>query len=919
MAACGGDRDPSPDPVADVFDAGGDPGGTDGDLPPEGPAPLPLALDLTAWRVASSAAVGTDGAALSTAGYDDSAWTPARVPGTVAGAQLEAGLLGDPFFGTGLQQVPGWMWSFLPMPEDSPYAASWWWRVEFDAPDAPAGARTVLAFEGINYAANVFLNGHPVATRDDVVGTFREHRLDATGLVSPGQKCALAVEVFAPDVFSDLAIYFVDWSPEPPDYSMGLWMPARVETVGPVALRDPAIATRLPGDGSAELTLLATLANLGGGPVAARLSGRLDGRDFQADVALGAGETRDVALTSTDLPALRLESPRLWWPHDYGEPHLYRLDLAVAVDGAVSDAASLDVGVREVTAELLPPNQLRYSINGRPILIRGAGYAPDMFHRHDPGRDAAELAYAKHVGLNAIRLEGKLRDHAFYDRCDREGILLMPGWCCCDAWEDWGNWKAGNIEIAKASLASQLRRLRRHASVFTWLNGSDQHPPPDVEKAYLEVAKAAAWDLPIVSNATETPSDVTGPSGMKMTGPYDWVPPSYWYLAVPADPMSLAGRVDWEWMYGGAFGFNSESGPGYSVPPLDSLLRMMPAPDAWPPAETFLFHSGGIGSAAGRLKVFREAMDARLGPPSGLADFVMKAQVMQYEAHRAMFEAQGRNKYLATGHVQWMLNQAWPGLIWQLWDWYLRPGGTYFGAREALRPVHVQYSYDDHSVWVVNSTLAARSDLSVTARLWRLDGSIAAERTAVVAGLPADGNVPALALAPDIAAEAASLAPVYFAELLLADADGAPLDRNVYWLAVGGDTFALEPNEDNRPEVDFADMTALATLPPVALGVPAFTTSVDGDVAVVSQTLANPNDAVAFFIEVLLADAADGMPILPVLWDDNYVTLMPHGTLTLTARVSTAAVSDRKPVVRVSGWNVVPEVPTRMLIHGEPP
>ncbi|MBM4398180.1 MAG: hypothetical protein FJ087_21145 [Deltaproteobacteria bacterium] len=183
-----------------------------------------------------------------------------------------------------------------------------------------------------------------------VEGAFREHRLNATGLVAPGQRCAVVVEVFAPDVFSDLAIHFVDWSPDPPGDAMGLWMPARVETTGPVALRDPAVTSRLGTDGSADLTLLATLANGRDAPATARLSGRIDGRDFATDVALGAGETREVALTPADLPALRLATPRLRWPWAYGEPHPYRLDLEVSVDGAASDAATLDVGVRQVTA-----------------------------------------------------------------------------------------------------------------------------------------------------------------------------------------------------------------------------------------------------------------------------------------------------------------------------------------------------------------------------------------------------------------------------------------------------------------------------------------------------------------------------------------------------------------------------------------
>lgn len=872
----------------------------------ETPGPLPRSLPLDQWRIASSEAVGQDGASISQPGFDDASWLPARVPGTVAGAQEEEGLLGDPRFGRNLQDVPGWTWSFLPMPPDSPYGVGWWWRTEFDAPPREPDQRLWLVFEGINYRADVWVNGRLVASRDQVIGTFREHRLDVTDFLPSSGPCAVAVEVFAPDIFTDLAIYFVDWNPEPPDYSMGLWMPARVEVRGPVALRDPAVTTRLLPDGTAELTLVAGLSNAREVPQEVRVAGRFGGKAFEDTVSLGPGESREFAWTSDQIPALRVPDPVLWWPYAWGEPHLYRMDLEARVDGVLSDAVSFDFGIREVTSEVLPPNQRVYRINGRPILIRGAGWVPDLFHRHDPRRDRDEIAYVKDLGLNAIRLEGKLKDHAFYDLCDREGILVMPGWCCCDAWEDWDHWGDAQRTVARASLETQLRRLRRHPSVFTWLNGSDFHPPPDVEQMYLEVAREARWDLPVVSSATETPSTVTGPSGMKMTGPYHWVPPNYWYLAVPRDPMDLAGRVDWEWMYGGAFGFNSESSPGFSIPPLESLLRMMPEGDLWPPGETFLFHSGGLGSAPERLRVYLAGMSARLGAPDGAADLAQKAQVFQNEAHRAMFEAQGRNKYLATGHIQWMLNNAWPGLIWQLYDWFLRPGGTYYGARKALRPLHVQYAYDDRGVWVVNSTIRDVRDLQVEARLYALDGTRVVQRTTVIETLPADGKALALALGPDIDDQAPALAPVFFADLWLRDAAGAEVDRNTYWITIAEDACTWESTPDNLPKVQVADQSALASLPPVAIQRDPFTTTRQGEEVEVVQTLRNATAAIAFFVEVSLWDVGTGLPVLPILWDDNDRTLFPGETATWRGRVQADRVEGRSLEVRVTGWNVVP-------------
>ncbi|MBM4371731.1 MAG: hypothetical protein FJ098_08760 [Deltaproteobacteria bacterium] len=574
--------------------------------------------------------------------------------------------------------------------------------------------------------------------------------------------------------------------------------------------------------------------------------------------------------------------------------------------GAVSDRQAFSFGIRQVTAEVLAPGSIRYRINGRPILIRGGGWAPDIFYRDDPERERWELAYVKDLGLNALRLEGKLLTHRFYERCDREGILIMPGWCCCDAWELWEGWDEEDLAVAEASLANQLRRLRRHPSVFTWLNGSDFHPVPEVEALYLAVAGEAGWDLPVVSNATETSSTVSGPSGMKMTGPYNWVPPVYWYLAVPEDPGDLEGRIDWEWLYGGAFGFNSESSPGPAVPPLDSLLRMMKLKDIWPVGDTFLFHSGGISTAKERMELFNTALSARLGEPADAADYAWKAQIMAYEAHRAMFEAQGRNKYFATGFIQWMVNNAWPGTIWHLYDYFLRPGGSYFGARAALRPIHVQYSYGDGTVWVVNSTQQAFTGLKVKASLFDAASTLVTGRSAGLASLEADAGAEVISLAAELEEHRAALDPVFFLDLRLEDGAGTELDRNFYWLSTKADTLEMVFTGDELPAVDHADMTALEDLPTATVALPPFALEASGDLATITQVLSNGSGAIAFFLEILLVDSASGEAILPALYSDNYLSLLPGEDRTVTIRVAGEALAGRTPELRLSGSNLAP-------------
>jgi exo-1,4-beta-D-glucosaminidase len=289
-----------------------------------------------------------------------------------------------------------------------------------------------------------------------------------------------------------------------------------------------------------------------------------------------------------------------------------------------------------------------FKINGKNILIRGAGWAPDMLLRSTPERQEAEIRYVRDMNLNTIRLEGKMEDEHFLELCDRYGILLQAGWCCCDHWETWAAWDAEDYTVSAESLKDQIRRLRSHPSLFDWLNGSDGPPPPKVEEMYVKVLKDLQWPNPFQSSATAKSTTVTGPTGLKMTGPYEYVAPSYWLTDTKR---------------GGAHGYNTETGPGPAVPPLESLRKMLPKEHLWPIDEVWDFHAGG--GAFRNLKVFTEALNARYGTAASVEDYVLKAQVLAYEGQRAMFEAFGRNKYTSTGVIQWMLPGQLSGRFWQ--------------------------------------------------------------------------------------------------------------------------------------------------------------------------------------------------------------------------------------------------------------
>src|SRR5581483_2106040 len=579
-----------------------------------------------------------------------------------------------------------------------------------------------------------------------------------------------------------------------------------------------------------HLTVTAVVKNATNQQVQGTLQGTIENIKFAQEVQLGPGESKDVVFTPDKFPQLNVSNPRLWWPHQMGTPNLYNLSMEFVAGGQVSDRAETQFGIREVGSELTAPDRRAFTINGKKILIRGGGWSPDMMLRENSQRLHEELKYVRDMGLNTIRLEGKLETKEFFDLADQQGILIMAGWCCCDYWEHWGNWKPQDFDIARESLRDQLYRMRSHPSVVMWLNGSDNPPPPDVEQMYLDVEKQLLWPTPVVSSATAKPTSVTGDSGVKMTGPYEYVAPSYWMKDAPDAQHSYKCNPGG---CGGAYGFNTETSLFQEAPTTESMEAMLGKDHLWPIDDTWNYHAGG--GAFKNIKVFSDALDARYGKSNNAEEFTYKAQALDYEGIRAMFEAYSRNKYTSTGVIQWMLNNAWPSVIWHLYDYYLRPGGTYFGVKKALQPLDPVYGYDDHSVWVVNSSYEDAKGLQLTAKILNLD---AAEKFSqkVAIDVPADGTKKVLAL-PQVDA----LTPTYFVVLRLEDSAGKLVGSNLYWLSTKEETIDWEnSNWYTTPTASYADYTALSQLPKVKLNVSSHTER-KADEAITHVSLVNPS------------------------------------------------------------------------------
>ncbi|MBE0460766.1 MAG: glycoside hydrolase family 2 [Candidatus Aminicenantes bacterium] len=832
------------------------------------------------WHIQSAAELSEQGDSISSSGFDVQNWYPATLPSTVLAALIQNDVYRDPFFGKNLENIP-----------TEQFKNPWWYRKEFVLEDKSAFSNARLLFEGINYSANIWLNGKKIASADTIMGAFRMFEIDITDTVVHGTN-TLAVEVFPPKP-GDFTIGFVDWNPRPPDENMGIWREVKLRMSGPVSVNNPFVQSKvnLNSLDEARLTVSTVLINHSGEKVSGLLQGEIEGIYFSQSFSLESNEKRKFTFQPRDHETLVLQNPRLWWPNNLGEPHLYSLKLTATVSDAVSDVHISRFGIREVSDYINEEGHRGYKINGKKVLIRGGGWVDDLFLIEDPKKIEAQIKYAKHMNLNAIRLEGFWgNSQTLYDLADQNGILIMAGWSCHWEWEHYlgkpvdkfgGIKTPEEMELMSRSLRDQVVWLRNHPSIFVWVLGSDMLPRPELENKYNTYLRDVDPTRPTLSACKYMVSDISGPTAVKMNGPYDYVTPNYWYM---------------DKKHGGAYGFNTETGPGPQPPPLESIKKMIPEDHLWPIDDYWDFHCAR--NEFNTLDRYVHALNNRYGKPETVDEFASLAQAANYEAIRAMFEAFGVNKPNSTGIIQWMYNSAWPAMFWQLFDYYLMPSGAFYGTKIGSQPLNIIYNYGDKDIYIVNDTLRVYEDLTADVCVLNTDAkvlfskdirvNIAENRSAKILEMPQIGG----------------LSSVYFIDLKLKNSQGKILGRNFYWLSTRedildekGTTWFVTPNKA------FADFTGLKDLPEAKINVKHHFTDL-GKEQEIQVTLENPSDSIAFFIELNVCSAESGHSVLPIYWTDNYVSLMPGETREIRARFSKEDLKGDTPAFRFKGWNV---------------
>jgi len=835
------------------------------------------------WQIQSSDKVSAGDELISTSDFKPQNWYAAKVPNSTLGSLVDAGVFKDIFFNRNLEKIP-----------TSMFDAPWWYRKTFNIDKIDPGQLYRLRFNGISYRADIWLNGKKIASADTIEGSFRQFVFDVSPFVKKGEN-TLALKVSKPEE-KELNIGFVDWNPEPADNNMGVWRNVELLSSGAVVIEQPFIITDVDTAtrDRAAITLKIKLHNYSDKAIDGTVNASIE-KDIHISkpVKLEAGETKEVILDSTGYPALKIDHPRLWWTHDLGKPDLYSLEINYVTNNQVSDLTKMKFGIRTINGYWTGEGFRGYRLNGKNILIKGGGWTDPMLLNATPEYERAGIDYAVHTGLNTIRMEGFWgHDQHLYDLCDEKGILLMAGFSCQWEWTEYfgGNYEDTNgaiitprqIDIAAKSWHDQIVWLRNHPSIFVWLYGSDKWPRPVLEQKYLDILKAEDPTRPYIQSAGQWVSEVTGPTGVKMRGPYDYVPPNYWYV---------------DKLNGGAFGFNTETSPGPEIPVLESLQKMIPKDSLWPIGSSWMYHAARV--TFHNLTAYNYAMNQRLGHATDLTDYLRKAQYLNYEGMRAMFEAFETNKFKATGIIQWMLNSSWPKLWWQLYDFYLMPNAAFYGARDANEPLHISYNYGDSAIDVMNNTSENADELTAQIAVYDFTMNRIFQDTVHVNNLKAQEVRNVLKLPTEM-----DVSKTWFLDLRLFDKQNKRISTNFYVLSAQGDS--LDEKKSTwyiTPQARFADMTMLEDLSAVKL-TKSEAVMTNGDSTIINVNVKNPTSHLAFMVCLDLKKEKSNESVLPVFWKENYFSLLPGEERTVSVWCHTADLQGQKPKVVVGGWNV---------------
>jgi hypothetical protein len=834
-----------------------------GGLVPQ-PKPAPAAgpdgrLDLVggAWRLQRDSLVHADGPNLSKVGFPDQDWIVATVPGTVISSYFNVGAIPDPNYGENQLLI-----------SDSFFCTDFWYRNEFTTPALSPGERAWMNFDGINWKADIFLNGEKLGR---IEGSFMRGRFDVTERLFAGGKNALAVRIekcdtpgsthqntFESEAYNGGALgldnpsYHAsigwDFIPTIRGRDTGIWGDVYLTVTGPVTIEEPVVTTTspLPDTSQADVSIEMKLVNHAPHPVVGTLRGSLGELQFEQRVMLDGSASKNVKFDPSNTPSLRLQNPKLWWPVGYGEANLYPVELSFQPQKQkVSHTLAFNMGVRQMSYSE-EGEALRIWINGRRFVPLGGnwGFSESMLRYRRREYDIA-VRYHRDMNFNMIRnWVGQVGDEAFFAACDRHGVMVWQEFWLANPWD--GPDPKDN-EMFMRNVVDSVRRFRNHPSVGIYCGRNEGGPPKSLDHG---MRRALAENHPGIHFISDSASGV-----VEGHGPYRPMPVSFYFTA------------------GAYTKLHSEMGMP-NMPPVESVRAMMPESALWPQGLAWGLH--GFTLAEEGVEVFRNMIEFNYGGADNLEDWVWLAQFLNYEEWRAMFE--GQSKY-RMGLLLWMSHPCWPSLLWQTYDYYFEPTSAYFGCKKGCEPVHIQWNPVSESIEVVNYSGGNAKGLTATVEVLNMDGTKQWERSA-----PLDS--PEDSVSYCISMEYPSgLTPLHFLRLSLTR--GAE--------TVSTNFYMRGPAE--------GDYRAIRQLPKISLEASTHVARRDSRWRLTTE-LHNPSEHPALMVRLKAVREKSGDRILPVIYSDNYISLMPGERRTIQTEVEHADTRGETPRIVAEGFNL---------------
>ncbi|MBB5711314.1 glycosyl hydrolase 2 galactose-binding domain-containing protein [Sphingomonas xinjiangensis] len=879
---------------------------------------------INGWQLAAAPEVKEDGAALSRPGRASGTWREATVPGTVLTTLVDRGVYPHPYYGLNNLAIP-----------ERLARQDYWYRTSFTVPAETAGKKLTLMFGGINYASEIWANGERLGTTK---GAFIRGQFDFVPVAGENM---LAVHVSPPphpgipheqsiaggvgENGGQLAIdgpTFVategwDWIPGIRDRNTGLWRPVELLAHGDVRILDPQVITDLPLPRNDSADVYVTVPVRNSGSAARDVTVRAAFGDVRVEkrVTVQPGDTA-VAFTPAEFPALRVRNPRLWWPNGYGEAALYQLSLEALAGGQLSDAKTQRFGIREVSYDLslfdsagalrrvnvqttdgklagtklidvthegikqspngwaesltpagerspavtpvpqrMPEPHLTIRVNGVPIAARGGNWGmDDAMKQVSRARLAPYFRLQKEAHMNVIRnWMGNNNEDEFFELADENGMMVLN-----DFWQSTQNFQVEpqDPQLFLTNAVDTVKRYRNHPSIILWFGRNEGVPYPALNEGLDDVVAE--------HDGTRWFTGSSNVVNLQGSGPYNYRPPAGYFTDL-------------------ATGFSVETGTP-SLSTLESVRASVPEKDLWPLSDTLAYHDWHF-AGNGDTKTFMQTLNTMFGGATSFADFERKAQLMNLETHKAMYEGfLGHLWTKNSGRLLWMTHPAWPSNAWQIYSWDYDTHAAYYGAKKAAEPLHVQLNLPGNELVALNTTQSAARGLTARTRVVGLDNRELFTRSDQV-DAEANRATPLSAIPLDTIFVQH---PMVLVSLQLHDAQGQLVSENFYWR--GRDTAAYR---------------ALSDLAPVRLDASAAAPLVAGEDRVIAVTLANTSAVPALNAKLTLVDG-QGKRILPAFYSDNYVALLPGERKQIEIRYPVSVTA--APSLTLRGWNV-PEVP----------